>query len=526
MGIKGFFTNKKDGKIHPIHSSSIKKYKSVDPNQPKSRKKAALNQNTKFGIPGYHHVARTLADNEYQARKDMAKIKKLNPNYKVAAFQGMYKGKRVWFVDRYLKSTGEQDKMVYRKKQGPISYDAAKSYHEGRSLHAQVIDNVLVAKEQYPVGRDDYSRWTGIPNWSDIEMIDVGVIGPTGKPLPPVSRPAREPGQPPAPREPNDYTSPGDHVVKLKGKKSEVDKYQPIVDEYFSDLQGKRLRTYDLVFQGNDVVGMTKGSPGSTPEIPFRVKGNTGNAYAYIQSVRWRNPETGEKLKVPVMIVMSSYGDVVGGKADHVDSIVHEVTHLRRAIQPDAKLKAKYLDLDGEERETVHETSAREGSTVAAEAQAGYYGTLRRLKGLPHPESRLQDLKILQLDSKTGIKDHSKIEPQIIAHDKETHLAKVDLDTESKGLTGNTVRYDNAREKHEQDFETSEGDIFHFEDPRGKTTEKGLARFVDAQDGIKGEETVFVWHDGKRSIIMKGRDLQRARRSGSSRRHPSQRSYS
>jgi len=341
-----------------------------------------------------------------------------------------------------------------------FSYADAKEHHEERrSAHAQVIDEALVAGEQYPPGMQDYSPWRSRVNRSDVRGIDVSPNVQIVRRPPPESRKYK----------PKKITAreAKKHPIVLRGREYLVDRYQPIVDKRFKDLHGANLTQRQI-----HIIEVRK--PG------------IGGIYRYFLDSKG-NPIPAEIAINPTL-----------SKADQKDSVIHEGVHFRRNIHRGSKLGKFVRDKDREEKETVHETSARSGRQLIREGTGSYYSI--HVSDPEHPEARLQDLKTLKLGSQEGTTNLERIEKNILARQGKTHLNKAQLARKPVFSDG---RWHPPAENVDQYFSTSEREGVHVYSPDGRAKPEDVAKLVDQLDQVAGDETVYAWRDGKPYIILK-----------------------
>jgi hypothetical protein len=403
-----------------------------------------------------------------------------------------------------------------------ISYaDAQRRHRDGRSLHAQVIDEALVARDQTPKTAENFSHWAAAMNRRDTEDIDVGNIGPGSVPRRPGERRRRlgaskyhgETTPPPT----GEYEALGEHPITLVGGKEAVEAYQPIVDKRFKDLSEHLLKTerIDPALAEKPRWSLTEEDrkrmviDENKPKVAIQVGEAGAGVSAYYEAKydpRATSPSDAKVLPYRIVIDDDTH------KTDYAEeSMIHETSHLRRNIQKDARLKKIMGDKDSEEKETVHETSARAGEDLLkSSSNLSYY---QYVAG-NYPETRFKDLKTLDLHTKSGEINTTKIEKRIIDNQGKTLLNKETVSQKGHGRRINEEgKLQNKLSKKELQkrknidtlYVTSEGDIVHAYSPKGTINPKKFAKRVDAMDYQRGEESVYQIENGKRTILLKKR---------------------
>jgi len=345
--------------------------------------------------------------------------------------------------------------------------DAEEFHTEERSLHAQKVDEALTAREKFPKSEyADYSRWRSRYNRSDIAGIDLAgnviIRGPPDKPTKKATKKELE-----------------KHPIVLRGARRLTRKYQPIADKRFSDLTKKDMEHRTIKVKETRKLGL-------------------GGYYAMVREERL-NPKTGlyETRLIPKEIAINPLYNEPGQESN----LVHELVHFRRHVQKDAKLRHTISDTDQDEKETTHETSARTGEEniiEGGEHGRGYYLFSDR----PYPQVRIQDMDILHVYSKKGKVNTSQIEKNIAKFQDKTFLQEVDIVGGRRKHQGRNI----APEDIDIYMRSSEGDVYHFHNPRAKPIDKNrLALFIDRADREEGEEDIYELRDGKPVLIRKGK---------------------
>jgi type III secretion system FlhB-like substrate exporter len=351
-------------------------------------------------------------------------------------------------------------------KKEAVSYEQAQALNAYRSPHAIAVDNALQASKQYPQGADNYSPWVPRKNTTDIQGIDSMHVRITGQKPPPEAKIVQEPPVP---------VSQGEgHPFLLTGDPEAVRTFQPIVDHYFPDL---------------------KNHPMSARQIQI-VRQDRPNVAGWYEATAVKQADGTYRI-LPVKIAIA-HGQ---GHADLVETMVHEATHFRRHVQEDAKLRKLINDSDSEEKETVHESTLREGGEiVASTSHPGYYYYVK----MPYPQVRRQDRSTLGAKGEAGITSTPEIEDMVTSNQGKTELNKVMIAQPRRlGKASGRVKGKGVfsllpnPENIDTYFITSEGDMFQFYSPKGTANPKVLAKFIDRADGKVHEERVYEYQDGK-----------------------------
>lgn len=187
-------------------------------------------------------------------------------------------------------------------------------------------------------------------------------------------------------------------------------------------------------------------------------------------------------------------------------TITHELVHASRAGSSDRKGYAKRAHNafgrgnDEEEAQTVAETVARVSlKSLKADDMYDHPSYYTRLPRTEYDANRLHDKHILSgtASNVIGKKAIKTIEDNY----PKTHIAKMAGQYNGHGIRGVNENID----QHFliQDKKTKQKTRLHMYSPKGDLKPKVAAQFAETLDGIKGDDTVWAFNDGKKKLMIK-----------------------
>jgi hypothetical protein len=208
---------------------------------------------------------------------------------------------------------------------------------------------------------------------------------------------------------------------------------------------------------------------------------------------------TGPAVERQTLFISSRYfknSDIKTDKS-YLDTMIHELIHWqrnvdnRRLVDPVNLTATSYQtmrDQDIEEKHTTMETSMRIGDD-APDGKVSYYGFLKSVNREDNPIKR--DNKILT------------ISPTL---KKDTKIGQIG---ENMALRKNTSLLHRLQIKGQKEwvdtfYETrnSVNQVYNPHPPKNFSS-KNIAREIEMEDRILGNETVYEWRDGKKHLILK-----------------------
>jgi hypothetical protein len=177
-------------------------------------------------------------------------------------------------------------------------------------------------------------------------------------------------------------------------------------------------------------------------------------------------------------------------KSDEVylSTLIHELTHWQRLVdarRDNTDVTFRFADRDDEEKKTTMETTIRMGDK--APSNSGYYRFIKN----PLIEQRgVQDNKLLTVSP-------------VPVSDKRLHQVVEDIVVRKNTSLINRIKLVGRREWVDT-FYQKEGAHYQFYTPNPSKTfnPKRIAREIDREDGVSGNENVYEWRDGKKYKIV------------------------
>ena len=178
----------------------------------------------------------------------------------------------------------------------------------------------------------------------------------------------------------------------------------------------------------------------------------------------------------------------------YIDTLTHELVHFmrsvdaRRAFLPDVmRIKGGgRQDIDSEEKETVMETTVRIGKHSHTGSKRGYY---QFVKGIDNVA--LEDSKLLTMT------------PNGARHNSLKQVTE-DMDVRHKTSPMHRLKYQGRSEWIDMFYTTGDTNYqLYTANPQKNFNPRNVAKQIDMEDGIRGNENIYEWRDGKKHLVIK-----------------------
>nr|WP_321496357.1 hypothetical protein [uncultured Methanolobus sp.] len=355
-----------------------------------------------------------------------------------------------------------------RKSRQNVSLESAILKHSRRSPRSKDLDHALTAMNTFtPDDQEGLNKWYAQPNRYDI----IGIDDNPGKQFysPKKTRRSQKQRVPP--------TTPRSALAKKNKKSGEWDVISP------NPKLPKELNRSAGNFSSHELDILQN-------RVTYGIETRRGAAGFHIYD---------EKTNTSQIRISGSY---LRDKNEANDVLTHEMIHALRAMDTRRKgMLERYTyigaDKDLEEAATHSETTARmRKDELPFVKNPSYYSRVRDPK---YPDSRLEDKKTL-----TGNKQHVTGEPVFKAMEDNfwnTHLSQMANRWRGHGFTGREELVDQYFKV--QDKKTKRVQYVHAYNPSMDMSEKQTAQQVEQLDGVKGDDIVWAYHDGRISKVIR-----------------------